>query len=82
MGEPAFDLGVLLAHLYLSGQPASLADSIPQRYGATGETAALARGFAGAEIMRRLLGVAQLPLEADLETKSALLETSHRLVLA
>ena len=33
------------------------------------------------EIMRRLIGVAQLPLAADLSRKEALLATSRELVL-
>jgi hypothetical protein len=41
---------------------------------------ATARGFAGAEIMRRLIGVAQLPLEAGLGEKRTLLALSKRLV--
>ena len=38
-------------------------------------------GFAGAELMRRLLGVSQLPLQADLEQKRAWLDRSRRWVL-
>ena len=41
----------------------------------------LALQFAGMEIMRRLIGVAQLPLAADLSRKEALLATSRDLVL-
>lgn len=43
---------------------------------------ALARQFAGVEIMRRLIGVAQLPLVADLNQKEELLNLSRDLVLA
>ncbi len=69
LGPPAFDLGVLYAHLHLARQPVELAV-----FDAT------AKAFAGAEIMRRLIGVAQLPLEADLEEKSALLALTKRLI--
>ena len=81
IGEPAFDLGVMLGHLHLAAQPDALGDEVLSRYGADARTAALARGFAGVEIMRRLIGVAQLPLDAGLERKVELLALSRRLVL-
>lgn len=82
LGTRAFDVGVLLAHLYLSRQPEELSRKLLGLYGeeAGGRFASTARGFAGAEIMRRLIGVAQLPLEAGLEEKRALLALSKRLV--
>jgi 5-methylthioribose kinase len=69
LGTPAFDYGVLLAHLHLGRQSLELPgiDST-------------ARAFAGVEIMRRLIGVAQLPLDAGLEEKRELLALSRRLV--
>jgi 5-methylthioribose kinase len=42
----------------------------------------LVLGFAGVEIMRRLIGVAQLPLPYGLDVKSRLLALSAHLVLA
>jgi len=42
---------------------------------------ALARQFAGVEIMRRLIGVAQLPLQASLDRKQELLGHARELVL-
>lgn len=80
LGAAAFDLGVLLAHLHLSRQPEELADIAIELYPAGAEFVATARGFAGAEIMRRLIGVAQLPLEAALDEKCELLALSKRLV--
>ena len=38
-------------------------------------------GYAGVEIMRRLIGVAQLPIRSGIETKRTLLERSRRLLL-
>jgi 5-methylthioribose kinase len=78
LGAAAFDLGVLLAHLHLASQPEALAERALTLYGAS--DLAAARGFAGAEIMRRLIGVAQLPLKADLPRKKELLALSKRLV--
>ena len=41
---------------------------------------ALVAGYAGVEIMRRLIGVAQLPVGCGIEMKRALLERSRTLV--
>ena len=87
LGTPAFDVGVLLGHLYLARQPRKLGERLLDRYpsgpDADGdELARRARGFAGVEIMRRLIGVAQLPIAYDTEARSALLETSRELVLS
>ena len=83
LGRAAFDVGVLLAHLHLSRQP-NLCDRALDLYrelaGMDADLLATARGFAGAEIMRRLIGVAQLPLEAGLEEKRDLLALSKRLI--
>jgi 5-methylthioribose kinase len=79
LGSAAFDLGVLRAHLHLSRQP-ELAELALSLYGAGPDFSAMASGFAGAEIMRRLLGVAQLPLEAGLEEKRELLALSRALI--
>ena len=43
---------------------------------------AMALGLAGVEIMRRLIGVAQLPLPYGLDARRRLLEVSRSLVLA
>jgi 5-methylthioribose kinase len=80
LGTAAFDLGVLLAHLYLSAQPEELAERAIHVYGAEGGFLSTARAFAGAEIMRRLIGVAQLPLPADIQRKKELLALSKRLI--
>jgi len=73
-GLPEFELGVMIAHLHLARCPDSLAS--PSINGN------LIRSFAGVEIMRRLIGVAQLPLPYGLEEKQRLLELSQRMVLA
>ena len=82
LGPREFDLGVMLAHLHLTAQPKALMDSCLQRYE---QHAALDRplvfALAGVEIMRRLIGVAQLPLRAELGAKRQLLQLSRQLVL-
>ncbi len=79
LGNAAFDVGVLRAHLHLSRQP-ELAEKAVALYRASADFVATANGFAGAEIMRRLIGVAQLPLEAGLDEKSDLLALSKHLI--
>jgi 5-methylthioribose kinase len=81
-GAPEFDLGVMLAHCYLSRQPDSVVETIPELYCAL-RTAdiRLAKQFAGAEIMRRLMGVSQLPVAHSIQVKEMLLELSRSLVL-
>ena len=83
-GDAELDLGVLAAHLLLAGEPADRAENIFSLYRSAGGpfSSALARQYAGVEIMRRLIGVAQIPtLRADLARKTALLAFSHQLVL-
>ncbi|MEM6690527.1 MAG: phosphotransferase [Planctomycetota bacterium] len=67
-GPPEFDWGVLQAHFVFTGEeiPASL---IPESLDQS-----LLNGFAAAEVLRRLLGVAQLPLEKTLDEKVALVD--------
>ncbi len=81
IGPAAFDVGFMLGHLYLASQPEELIDRVLSSYGADVSTATLSRQFAGVEIMRRLIGVAQLPLGYGIEKKRELLELSQKLVL-
>ena len=78
LGSAEFDLGVLSAHLLFMGTDAPDFDAYdpPPRY-----EPELARAFAGMEVIRRLLGVAQLPLEADLDTRVAWLDAGRQAVL-
>ncbi len=82
-GDAEFDLGVFAAHLLLAGEPPERAEDVFASYRSpAGFSEALVRRYAGVEIMRRLIGVAQIPtLRADLARKTALLELSRRLVL-
>ncbi len=80
LGDPEFDPGVFFAHLLLSGHDRALADAWLNAL-APGLDLTLARQFAGVEIMRRILGVAQLPIPTDLPMKHHLLQTSRDLVL-
>ena len=71
-GPPEFDLGVLLGHLVMTRQSPSLLDRVLQSLNSL--EVRLVQGFAGAEIVRRLLGVAQLPLGASLSQRQEMLE--------
>lgn len=77
VGPPEFDVGVLLGHLVLTGN----APRLPESYvpGPAFDTAA-ANGFAGIEVLRRLLGVAQLPLDADIHAKGRWVDQAVELV--
>ncbi len=80
-GTPSFDIGVMLAHLFLSNQPEGILRYVRSAYSADTPILTLANGFAGAEIMRRLIGVAQLPLDVPISKKRELLDLSYHLVL-
>ncbi len=81
-GPAEFDVGILVGHLLLAGRPMALAEAVFAHYRPpAGFDRALALRFAGMEIMRRLIGVAQLPLSADLARKEALLQLVRTLVL-
>ncbi len=74
-GRPEFDVGVWLAHLAMARQPPGTVDRFLARYRRpAGYDDVLARKLAGVEIIRRLLGYAQLPLALDVQAKGALLE--------
>lgn len=80
LGPAECDLGVILAHLVLAGST-ELWASVAERYAGEADWT-LARAFAGAKLMRRLIGVAQLPLAADLRMKREWLEQSREMVCA
>lgn len=71
-GPKEFDLAVLYAHLLLTRQAESLCDQVKDF--TNDYQWDLIEAFAGVEIMRRLIGVAQLPLSADLIQKESWLD--------
>lgn len=76
-GPPEFDLSVLVAHLiFAGGTGPEVVDRILAVY-ASRVDRSLVQAFAGAELMRRTLGVSQLPLTVGLETKREWLEISR-----
>jgi 5-methylthioribose kinase len=72
VGPAEFDVGVLIAHFTFARiSQQELAASLEHYRTSAGFSLSLALAFAGAEVIRRLLGVAQLPLDADLALKGA-----------
>jgi 5-methylthioribose kinase len=80
-GDPEFDCGVLAAHLALAQCGAAHLEMVAAAADARHLDLTLVAGFAGVEIMRRLIGVAQVPVTGGIETKRALLRLSRRLVV-
>jgi len=80
MGFPEFDLGVMAAHTLLATGDRKYMKTILQEYqGAC--VAELVSKVAGIEIIRRLIGLAQLPLTRSLEEKDYLLQTAREMIL-
>ncbi len=74
LGRPEFDLAVLVAHLKMAqtGEAVLMAALNAYRQ-PKGFDQDLFAGFCGVEIMRRIIGLAQLPLDLTLEEKGQLL---------
>jgi 5-methylthioribose kinase len=81
LGEPEFDSGVLAAHLALGCCAPAVVEVVTAHAHARRLDLARVAAYAGVEIMRRLIGVAQLPLSYGIERKHTLLRHSRRLIL-
>lgn len=82
MGTAEFELGVFIAHLRMSGLKAEQIATWLERYYTGSFDLAKAEQFASIEIMRRLIGIAQLPLDMSIEEKSQLMEEAKATLLA
>ena len=81
-GDPEFDIGVFYAHLLLSGHQDDMVELwLRLALQGTPHSESLSLQYAGVEIMRRILGVAQLPISRSLEFKASLLERSLEMLL-
>jgi 5-methylthioribose kinase len=81
IGAPEFDVGVFMAHLLMAGQAQGDIMRLLQNYvRPAGFDYPLAMGFAGMEIIRRLLGVAQLPLSAGTHDRCVWLRSARQMV--
>lgn len=80
-GPAEFDLGVTIAHLLMAQQPATIIDIVSTNYEKPdGFDETLRQQFTGVEIMRRLIGLAQLPLHLTLEHKRLLLDEARQMM--
>lgn len=80
IGFKEFDLGVMTAHLILATMvPSSLATVIELYKGEANNI--LVSQIAGIEIMRRLIGLAQLPLQRTIGEKDYLLQLARKMIL-
>jgi 5-methylthioribose kinase len=78
-----FDIAVLIAHLKMAQADASLIQLVLDKYAFfTRFNKKTIEAFVGIEIMRRLIGLAQLPLDLTLSEKAALLIEANGYVLA
>ena len=81
-GDVEFEIGVMLAHLKMADQPEATvkkALNIYRELSSLDEE--LCRKFMAIEILRRILGLAQLPLSLGLEERKALLEESRKILV-
>lgn len=79
LGDPEFDMGVFLAHLDLGQVPDFLKAEALDAY-TNPINLELTQQYRGAEILRRLLGLAQLPLKMDLSQKESLLAQARNFI--
>lgn len=81
IGPAEFDVGIMLAHLLFAGFTLELLNKQLQAY-LTGHPCdkQLAFQYAGVEIIRRLLGVAQLPLGSTTAEQTDLLSQARKFV--
>lgn len=78
-GPREFELGVMLAHLKLSAQSEAIQDFALAYYRQKSPLdESLAQSFAAVEVLRRLIGLAQLPLTLSLEERISLMDQATR----
>lgn len=74
-GDPEFEIGVLCAHLKMANQPRAIISEVLGLYSEKARLdTGLARKYCATEILRRMMGLAQLPLEIDLIKRKELME--------
>ncbi|MEQ9443079.1 MAG: phosphotransferase [Cyclobacteriaceae bacterium] len=82
LGDPEFDLGVMMAHLTLARTEPPLIRQVLEQYKRPDSyNDSLQQAYSGVEILRRLIGLAQLPLSLSLDEKKKLLTHATKWVL-
>ena len=79
-GFPEFDLGVMAAHMVMATGNKLLISTVKKAYTLKFDERLFLQ-ITGIEIMRRLIGLAQLPLNRTLEEKKELLEIARLLIV-
>ncbi|MDN3618449.1 phosphotransferase [Polaribacter undariae] len=79
-GFPEFDLGVMAAHMVMATGNKLLISTVKKAYTLKFDERLFLQ-ITGIEIMRRLIGLAQLPLDRTLEEKKELLEIARLLIV-
>ncbi|MCG2462687.1 phosphotransferase [Flavobacteriaceae bacterium F89] len=81
-GDPEFEIGVTLAHLKMAAQTNDLIQKAISIYKEIAPLdVILCEQFIAVEILRRILGLAQLPLALNLEERMKLLEEAHSILV-
>jgi 5-methylthioribose kinase len=82
LGDKEFDLGVMLAHLKLAKVPQIRIEETKNLYFQSKEVdQKLLNQFTGIEMLRRLIGLAQLPLHLSLKEKQRLCKEASSMIL-
>ncbi|WP_165733912.1 phosphotransferase [Polaribacter sp. 20A6] len=79
-GFPEFDLGVMAAHMVMATGNKLLISNVKKAYTLKLDERLFLQ-ITGIEIMRRLIGLAQLPLDRTLDEKKELLEIARLLIV-
>jgi len=82
IGDQEFDLGVMMANLYMAAVDESRIEECINYYHSRSRLDhELLSKYIGVEILRRVIGLAQLPLRQDLNFKSALCNKARKFIL-
>ncbi|WP_019037543.1 phosphotransferase [Psychroflexus tropicus] len=82
-GEVEFEIGVTLAHLKMANQTEATIEKALKTYKNLNPIdESLCQQFMAVEILRRILGLAQLPLSLDLAQRESLLKEARTLLLS
>jgi 5-methylthioribose kinase len=81
-GSPEFEVGICLAHLKMADQSEGLIELALNTYKANAPLdEESCKAFMAGEILRRILGLAQLPLEIDLTKRTTLMQEARSILV-
>lgn len=80
LGFREFDLGVMAGHLWMITDDEAIEEKLLQSYSIEVDKLLMSK-IAGVEVMRRLIGLAQLPMERSLEEKEDLLKKAYEKIM-